>query len=63
MSHILTTPFGTFRGYAAKDTTQYRGIKYARLADQLCVPELVTTYRNGVIDATRFGYVPSLSDT
>jgi carboxylesterase type B len=63
MSHILTTTFGTFRGHKANNTTQYRGIKYASLADQLSVPKLVTTYSDDITDATRFGYAsPPPSD-
>jgi hypothetical protein len=51
MSHILSTPFGTFKG------TQYRGIKYATVRDQLSAPELVTDYGTDIVDAMHYGYV------
>lgn len=55
MSQTLSTSFGTFKGRKGDGVTQYRGIRYACVRDQLSVPELVTEY--GTIDATRYGYV------
>jgi hypothetical protein len=55
MSTILRTPFGTFEGRKGDGTTQYRGIKYASVRDQLSVPEIVTNYGTDIIDAKRYG--------
>jgi carboxylesterase type B len=57
MSHMLQTSFGTFKGKKGDGVTQYRGIKYASVRDQLSVPELVTEYGTDVVDATRYRYV------
>jgi hypothetical protein len=55
MRTILETPFGTFEGKKSDGSTQYRGIKYASVKDQLSVPELVTNYGTDIVDATRYG--------
>jgi hypothetical protein len=57
MSHILSTPFGTFKGKNGDGITQYRGIKYATVRDQLSAPELVTDYGTDIVDAMHYGYV------
>jgi carboxylesterase type B len=59
MTTSLKSPFGTFQGKTHDAVTQYRGIKYASVKDQLSVPELVTSYGDDVIDATHFGYLSS----
>ncbi|KAH7085327.1 carboxylesteras-like protein [Paraphoma chrysanthemicola] len=52
----LKTPIGTFQGVRLNGVTQYRGIKYASLIDQLSPPELITPYDpDTFIDATSFG--------
>jgi hypothetical protein len=56
MSTILATSLGTFRGNKGDGIIQYRDIKYASVKDQLSVPEHVTKYDTGIIDATQFGY-------
>lgn len=56
MTTTLATSLGTFRGNKGDGITQYRNIKYASVKDQLSVPELVTKYDTGIIDATQFGY-------
>ena len=56
MSTTLTTKFGAFIGKEViESTVQYLGIKYASLRNHLSVPELVTDYSDGVVDATTFG--------
>jgi carboxylesterase type B len=50
----LSTPFGSFKGKHADGVVQYRGIPYATLANQLSVPEMVTSYE-GVVDAMEYG--------
>jgi hypothetical protein len=57
MSHILSTPFGTFNGKKGDGITQYRGIKYATVTDQLSAPEVVTDYGTAIVDATHYWYV------
>ncbi|KAH7378730.1 para-nitrobenzyl esterase [Pyrenochaeta sp. MPI-SDFR-AT-0127] len=54
-STTLQTSFGTFTGDKSDGVTQYRGIKYANLENQLSVPEIVTHYGDETIDATKFG--------
>ncbi|KAH7094972.1 carboxylesteras-like protein [Paraphoma chrysanthemicola] len=52
----LKTPIGTFQGIRSNGVTQYRGIKYASLIDQLSPPELITSYNpDTFVDATSFG--------
>jgi carboxylesterase type B len=51
----LKAPFGEFRGKKKHGCTQYLGIKYASLKDQLAIPEMVKKYGSEVIDATEFG--------
>ncbi|KAH5347573.1 hypothetical protein HBI33_223380 [Parastagonospora nodorum] len=55
MTAILQLPFGTFQGKQSDGITQYLGIKYASVKDQLSPPELVTDYGDVVVDATHFG--------
>jgi carboxylesterase type B len=59
MTALLKTSFGTFRGKKGDGITQYRGIKYASVKDQLSAPEMVTGYGDQEIDATHFGYQAS----
>jgi hypothetical protein len=61
MTTPLKTPFGTFQGKHLDGVTQYRGINYAILRDQLSMPEILTEYPNEVIDATHFGSVVSFT--
>jgi carboxylesterase type B len=63
MSHILSTPFGAFRGKKGDGITQYRGIKYATVTGQLSAPELVTDYGTNIFDATHYGYVIFIFNT
>jgi hypothetical protein len=51
----LQTSFGTFQGTQGDGVVQFRGVKYACLKDQLSVPEMVTSYRDELVDATEFG--------
>lgn len=51
----LQTSFGAFTGEKSDGITQYRGIKYADIGNQLSPPEMVTSYGNEPIDATKFG--------
>jgi hypothetical protein len=51
---VLMSPCGAFRGKAFEGGTQYLGIKYAKLKDQLAVPEMVIEYGE-ITDATQFG--------
>ena len=55
MTTTLKTSFATFRGKKQDGMIQYLGVKYASLSDQLSVPEMVTEYGNGIVDATAFG--------
>jgi carboxylesterase type B len=56
MSSLLKTNVGTFRGKHGDGVVQFLGIRYASLEDQLSMPEMVTAYREDVVDATGFGY-------
>jgi hypothetical protein len=51
----LQTSFGNFQGTQGDGVVQFRGVKYACLKDQLSVPEMVTSYRDELVDATEFG--------
>jgi hypothetical protein len=51
----LKTPFGTFQGKQGDGVTQYRGIKYGSVRDQLSAPDMVTEYSDAVVDAIHFG--------
>jgi carboxylesterase type B len=55
MTTLLQTCFGTFQGKRGDGVTQYRGVKYASVKDQLSAPELVTEYGDAVVDATQYG--------
>jgi carboxylesterase type B len=55
MTTTIKTTFGVFRGKKGDAVTQYRGIKYASLKNQLAVPEMVENYGDEVYDATKFG--------
>ena len=55
MTTTIKTAFGEFRGKKGDAVTQYRGIKYASLKDQLAVPTMVEQYGSEVVDATKFG--------
>jgi len=52
---IVKTGFGQFRGRKGDAVTQYRGIKYATLKDQLAVPHMVESYGESIVDAVEFG--------
>jgi hypothetical protein len=56
MTAILQSPFGTFQGKQSDGVTQYRGIKYASVMDQLSASELVTDYGDVLVDAVNFGW-------
>ncbi|KAF2849258.1 carboxylesteras-like protein [Plenodomus tracheiphilus IPT5] len=49
------TPCGIFTGKRGDLVTQYLGIKYANLQDQLSTPEMITDYGTDPIDATKIG--------
>lgn len=51
----LKTDFGEFRGKKGDGVTQYLGVKYASLKDQLSVPEMVVDYGSEVVEAVEFG--------
>lgn len=55
MTTTIKTAFGEFRGKKGDAVTQYRGIKYASLKDQLAVSTMVEQYGSEVVDATEFG--------
>lgn len=55
MATTLKTSLGEFRGKKGEGVTQYLGIKYAKVRDQLAAPELVREYGEGVVDASRYG--------
>jgi len=55
MTTHLQTSFCTFQGKQGDGVTQYRGIKYARVKDQLAAPELMTEHGDVVVDATQYG--------
>lgn len=55
MTTNLKTHYGEFKGKTGAGVVQYLGIKYASLRNQLSVPEMVESYGNEVIDATKFG--------
>ncbi|PSN62539.1 para-nitrobenzyl esterase [Corynespora cassiicola Philippines] len=55
MTTTLKTSFATFKGKKQDGVIQYLGVKYASLSNQLSVPEMVTEYGNGIVDATAFG--------
>lgn len=55
MTTTLKSSIGEFKGIKGDGVTQYLGIKYANLKDQLAVPELVKHYSSDIVDATKFG--------
>lgn len=57
MAAILKTALGDFRGKKGDGVTQYLGIKYANVKDQLAAPEPFAGYGEGVVNASRYGYV------
>lgn len=57
MAAILKTALGDFRGKKGDGVTQFLGIKYASVQDQLAAPEPFAEYGEGVVDASRYGYV------
>jgi hypothetical protein len=48
---------GGIRGKVVDGTVQFLGLKYASLKDRLALPQLVTRYGAGTIDASKYGYV------
>jgi len=52
---ILKTTFGCFVGVEENGVRRFVGIKYAQVKNWLATPELITSYGNEVIDATRYG--------
>ncbi|EAT76844.1 hypothetical protein SNOG_15749 [Parastagonospora nodorum SN15] len=48
MTAILQSPFGTFQGKQSDGITQYLGIKYASVKDQLSPPELTDISGSGL---------------
>ncbi|KAH7393872.1 putative carboxylesterase [Phaeosphaeria sp. MPI-PUGE-AT-0046c] len=55
MAAVLHTTLGSFAGKKGEGVTQYLGIKYASVKDQLAGPEIVQMYGGGVVDASRYG--------
>lgn len=55
MTTTIKTAFGEFKGKKVDAVTQYRGIQYATLRDQLAVPDMMEDYGSEVVDATEFG--------
>ena len=51
----LETTFGSFVGVEEDGVRKFLGIKYAQVKDWLAAPELITSYGNEVVDATRYG--------
>ena len=62
MATTLKTSFGIFAGKQGDAVTQYLGIKYASLENQLAVPKLMTSYGDNVVDASAFGSASPLLD-
>lgn len=55
MTTILKTATGSFKGKKGDGVTQYLGVQYARLRDQLAPPEMVREYGDGTVDASMYG--------
>ncbi|KAF2737920.1 putative carboxylesterase [Polyplosphaeria fusca] len=55
MTTTLKTAIGDFRGQIHDGVVQYRGIKFAKLKDQLAAPEMISDYGKNIVDATQFG--------
>ena len=56
MRHItLETTFGSFVGVEENGVRKFLGIKYAEVKNWLATPELITSYGNQIVDATRYG--------
>ena len=51
----LETTFGSFVGVEENEVRKFLGIKYALVKNWLSAPEIVTSYGNEVVDATRYG--------
>jgi len=52
---ILETTFGSFVGVEEYGVRKFLGIKYAQVKNWLSAPELITSYGNDIVDATRYG--------